>query len=94
MAISTLLTTAKQSNAVAEEGVTLITDSTGTLDVATVIVFSWAGCTLIGRIAVVVDPDTHKIVSINYSSLGCTVTHIFNVSQSERMMVIPENLKG
>jgi hypothetical protein len=34
-----------------------------------VIVFSRAGCTLVGRITVVVDPDAYKIISINYSSL-------------------------
>ena len=69
MTLSAFFTTTKVSNTVAEEGIALITYSTGPLDVTTVIVLSWACCTLIGGIAVVVDPNTHKIVSINYDSL-------------------------
>ena len=74
MTISALFTTAKHSNTVAEESIALITNSTGPLDITAAIVFSRAGCTLVGRITIVVDPDTHKIVSINYGSLDVTQT--------------------
>ena len=69
--VSTLLVTSKYLNTVSEEGIALITDSTGTLDIMAVIVFSRAGCTPVGGIAVVVNPDTHKIISTNYGSLKC-----------------------
>lgn len=74
MAISALFTTAKHLNTVAEEGIALITDSTGPLDITAVIIFSRAGYTLVGRIAIVVNPDTHKIISVNYGSLDVTQT--------------------